>query len=476
MKKNPFLILLIILITIIFTSCSKKKETIKVQKYHKGFRYDKNGWIYLHIEGEPYERGFQYGYLIAEEYKKAYQCYTEMTLHSLGITMDFVVKEAVKMQKSKIPDEFLEEMKGIAAGISARGHLTSLDEIIGWNAYTDIENWWPTVKSNFASYSSQLENKKDKSSAFIATGSFTKDKNIVMSHSTFDNFWNSQWFNVILDIKPENGHKILMQTQPAFISSMSDFFIMDSGLIGLETSLVGFNGFNDKGKPSYVCTRMAMQYANNIDEFVQIITKDNNGGKPASWLIGDTKTGEIAKYELGIKFQNLQRKKDGYFIGANIAEDPQIRNLECASQGYNDIRRHTCARRVRIPQLIEKYKGKINVKIAKKIMADHYDVYHKKNQSASNTVCSHYDEDPRYSMSADSATHPDPFTPAGALDCKITTSYMAKNMEFVGRFGRACGKPFKADKFFKEHPQWIWQKGYLKDRPKQPWCEFVSYK
>ncbi len=478
MKKNTAIISLIILAILIFSSCNEKKQTIKVQKYHKGFRYDKNGWIYIHIEGEPYERGFQYGYLIAEEYKKAYQCYLDMSLHSLGITMDFVVKEAVKMQKNKIPDELLEEMKGIAAGISARGRLTTIDEIIGWNAYIEIaENWWPTAKSNYASYiPTVIENKKDRCSAFIATGSYTKNSKIVMSHATFDNFWNCQWRNVILDIKPEKGHKILMQTQIAYVSSMTDFFIMDSGLIGLETTLANFKGFNEKGTPSYVRTRMAMQYANNIDEFVQIISKDNNGANPASWLIGDTKTNEIAKYELGIKFQNIQRKKDGYFIGSNCAEDPLIRNLECDLQGYNDIRKHTGAKRVRILKLIEKYKGKIDVNIAKKIMSDHYDIYHKKNQPTANTICAHFDEDPRYSMRAELANHLDPFTPAGAFDCKITTSDMTKNMKFIAHFGRACDKPFKADKFFKEHPQWNWQKGYLLDRPKQPWCEFISYK
>ena len=33
----------------------------------KAHRYDENGWIYLHIEGTPFERGFQRGYLTANE-------------------------------------------------------------------------------------------------------------------------------------------------------------------------------------------------------------------------------------------------------------------------------------------------------------------------------------------------------------------------------------------------------------------------
>ena len=40
-------------------------ETVKW--FDKGFRYDDRGWINVHIEGKPYERGYQYGYLVANE-------------------------------------------------------------------------------------------------------------------------------------------------------------------------------------------------------------------------------------------------------------------------------------------------------------------------------------------------------------------------------------------------------------------------
>ena len=37
----------------------------------KANRHEKSGWIYLHIEGKPEERGFQHGYLLAKEIKEA---------------------------------------------------------------------------------------------------------------------------------------------------------------------------------------------------------------------------------------------------------------------------------------------------------------------------------------------------------------------------------------------------------------------
>ncbi len=39
-----------------------------VKTYGKGYRFEQDGWIYLHIEGAPHERGMQHGFLIAAEF------------------------------------------------------------------------------------------------------------------------------------------------------------------------------------------------------------------------------------------------------------------------------------------------------------------------------------------------------------------------------------------------------------------------
>src|ERR1700747_110248 len=38
-----------------------------VQRYGPAYRYPQAGWIVLHIEGKPYERGYQHGRLMAPE-------------------------------------------------------------------------------------------------------------------------------------------------------------------------------------------------------------------------------------------------------------------------------------------------------------------------------------------------------------------------------------------------------------------------
>ncbi|OGN65796.1 MAG: hypothetical protein A2888_00185 [Chlamydiae bacterium RIFCSPLOWO2_01_FULL_28_7] len=451
---------------------------MKVEKYQKGFKYEKDGWIFVHIEGEPFERGFQYGYLIAEEYIQTFKCYDEMMFQSLGIDMQFVIENANKLYGNKMPKEILEELKGIAQGITAKGYNTTLEDIIGWNAWMDItEGYWPKIKPDFAKYVFiPSQKRKEKCSAFIATGNATKDKKIVIAHSTFDDFWNVQNVNLILDIKPSKGKAFVMQATPGYVASLTDFFVSSAGIVGVETSFVGFNGFDETKLPAFIRQRIAMQYAENIDQFIELLNKENNAGNPASWLLGDINSNEIVKFEQGLIFSNIERKKDGYFFGCNIAFDPKIRNLECDGSGYNDIRRHTGGRKVRFETLLEKYFGKIDIQIAKAIMSDHYDVYQRKNFPGANTVCAHYDNDKRKYMSSSLAVHPEPFSPSGAVDCKISNSAYLKQMGFIARFGRPCGIVFNAEKFLKKQPQWNWQKKYLKDREHKSWTTFSSYK
>ena len=58
-----------------------------------------------------------------------------------------------------------------------------------------------------------------------------------------------------------------------------------------------------------------------------------------------------------------------------------------------------------------------------------------------------------------------------ALPCRPTIACTADiaGMNLWARYGRADGAPFDADEFLRQHPQWNWQKGYLKSRPQQPW-------
>src|SRR5262245_16876156 len=52
-----------------------------VERHGKGYRYPQAGWIVLHIEGEPYERGYQHGKLMAPEILAYLRCYASEQSH-----------------------------------------------------------------------------------------------------------------------------------------------------------------------------------------------------------------------------------------------------------------------------------------------------------------------------------------------------------------------------------------------------------
>ena len=263
-----------------------------------------------------------------------------------------------------------------------------------------------------------------------------------------------------------------MQTSPCSIWSGSDFWVTAKGIIGTETTIGGFFPY-EKRFPIGYRIRKAMQYGNTLDEYCEILLHENSGDYANSWLFGDINTNEIMRIELGLKYHNIERTKNGFFIGFNATYDEKIRNIECKNSGFYDIRRHQGARYVRLSDLMDEYKGKINIDIAKKIISDHYDVYlEKDNNPCARTVCSHYDLDAREYMSDPS--RPKPFAPHGAVDGLICDSALAKKMTLVARWGNSCGTPFKASEFFKKHRQYERFAPYVKDRLSEPWTEFTT--
>jgi hypothetical protein len=478
----------------------KKKSNHKIKN---GIRYEKNGWIYLSVKGTPKECGFANGSLLGKEIEEIFKMLEFSLMNSYGYSIDFFSDLVGELFKPQIKGNYpylYEELEGIVSGFNSFSNHRKLtiNDIILWNCYTSIDYMFGSMVSMIhaneklnAKYGDMFTgtnapqargegggNKQrvsDRCTAFMAVGSYTKDGKIVCVHNSFDNFLEGQYFNVILDIQHTTngaGNRILMQASPGCISSGTDFYVTSAGLMCTETTIGGFNKFVLKD-PICCRIRQAMQHESTLDGCLKALKHNNSGDYANSWLIGDTKTNTIMRIELGLEYVNVEKKTDGYFIGFNAADDPKIRNLECGNTGYYDIRRHQGARRVRLTQLMEEHKGKIDISIAKDIISDHYDVYLNKVNPSSRTCCGHYELDDRAYMSQ--ADRPLPYQPRGAVDGIVCDTNLAKKMSFIARWGSSCGTAFDKTEFFKNHIQWKDQEPYLHNRPSQPWSEFSVY-
>ena len=441
-------------------------------KLKNGTSYEINGWKYISIHGKPKERGYAYGYLCAKEFKEIQHTLRFLMMEAYGQEWEYFIKEISsdfkEMTKKEFP-ELYNEMIGITEGLNAAKTKTTIDEIIAWNFYCSIPYWYSCVSDSHVS--KEGGGAADRCSAFIAVGDWTHDGKIVCAHNSFTDFIDGQFSNIVLDIKPDKGHRMIMQTSPCWIWSGTDFFITSKGIIGTETTIGGFFPY-EKRYPIGYRIRKAMQYGNTMDEYCEILLHENSGDYANSWLFGDINKNEILRIELGLKYHNIERTKNGYFIGFNATYDERIRNLEVNNSGFYDIRRHQGARMVRLSDLMDKHKGKLNINVAKQIIGDHYDVYLEKTNPCSRTVCAHYELDAREYMSQES--RPKPYQPRGSVDAIVCDSRLAKKMAFVGKFGSSCNIGFNKNKFCKKHRQYEKFCPYLKDRPSKPWTEFNS--
>ncbi|HVV70183.1 MAG TPA: peptidase C45, partial [Verrucomicrobiae bacterium] len=262
-------------------------------------------------------------------------------------------------------------------------------------------------------------------------------------------------------------HRILWQTTAGWIHSGTDFFITDAGLVGSETTIGGFEGFDTNGIPEFARMRRATQDAGSLDQWCAIMKTGNNGGYANAWLLGDVNTREIARLELGLRTVAYEKKRNGFFIGSNVAENRKLLKLETERNDV-DIRLSSVARRVRWKQLMKQHAGKVDLELAKKFEADHFDTYRGKVFPGGRTLCGHFERDP------DAGGHGVPFDCSGTVDGKVVDAAMAKQMSFAARWGTACGTSFNGRKFLEAHPQFDWMTDLLKDRPAEPWVNFKA--
>jgi Phospholipase B len=383
-------VLLIALAPMLFVAPSRaadipadhKPDPKSVERYEKGYRYPQAGWVVLHIEGDPYQRGYQHGRLLA----------TEIAKYVDTLARDRYAKDPAEGWRTiralsnalflrKMDREFLEEMKGIADGAAEGGakfNNRKLDvlDIVAINAWQELE----TLDQALAVTPNGLEGlkftapvpaKKDHCSAFAATGPATADGKIVFGHITMFGLQIGEYVNVWIDCKPTKGRRFAMQGFPGAVWSSQDYYQNDAGILLCETT-ISQTPFDATGEALTTRARKAIQYSESIDDVVKYLSEQNNGLYTNEWLIGDTKTNEIAMFELGTKKSKLWRSsKDewfggtkGFYWGCNNPKDTEVR-AEAGRPGRKVGEWRAGGRDKAWQTWFEKYNGKIDEAAAK---------------------------------------------------------------------------------------------------------------
>jgi hypothetical protein len=426
---------------------------------------EENGWTFVHLEGQPAEIGFQHGYLLAAEIEDMLKVTALEVPHDNKKDWQFFRDAARTMMWPRIEKEYREELQGIVDGAKAKGVKLDLWDVVALNGALEWEYYVKQYDKEHNIQSSSLV-APEHCSAFVATGSYTKDGKIVIAHNNWTSYLDGQRWTMIFDIVPAKGSRMLMDGLPGFIHSADDFVVNADGIAITETTIGHFSGYDPAGTPEFVRARKAAQYSKSIDDFARIMKEGNNGGYANNWLLADVKNNEIASLELGLKNVTLDRKKDGYFVGSNFPVNEKLIHEE-TDFDTKDMSLSANARHVRWEQLMAENKGKIDVAAAERFMADHYDTFSKKEEADERTLDGHIDLSARGSQ-----PWQPPFGIAGAVQNKAADSAMVAQMSFAAAAGHACGKNFKAQEHLREHPEFGWEQGLLRDMDAFPWTTF----
>jgi Phospholipase B len=329
-------------------------DPASVQRHGPAYRFPQAGWIVVHVEGQPYERGYQQGRLLAPEIAGYIRCFAAIlapTAPTEGWRNTRRLANALFVRHFE--KEFLEELKGIADGATAAGarfdnRPIDLVDIVAINCWPEIEfldaalEATPTglegVRFPHPQPRAKPAPQADHCSAFAATGPATADGKIVFGHITMFSLYAANFYNVWLDVKPAKGHRFVMCAYPGAIQSGMDYYINDAGLLIAETTIAQTR-FHIHGQTEASRIRQAIQYAGTIDAAVEILKKNNNGLYTNEWLLGDINTNEIALFELGTHKSRLHRSSkkewiggtEGFYWGCNNMKDLELRLETVAS-------------------------------------------------------------------------------------------------------------------------------------------------
>src|SRR5436309_2672890 len=168
------------------------------------FRRSEGGWIYAHLQGAPSTIGFQHGALLSSEIEDSKTAIELSTMHGVKHSWAEMRKLSDKLFVPKLPGEYREELQGIVDGLHSHGSKLDFLDLVTMNAYMEFSYYYDAAK-HLETKGVPLSHAPVHCSAFIATGSYTKDGRNVIGHNNCTDYLTGTRWNFIFDFAPESG-------------------------------------------------------------------------------------------------------------------------------------------------------------------------------------------------------------------------------------------------------------------------------
>src|SRR5215471_1722751 len=166
---------------------------------------ERNGWIQIHLEGTPAEIGFQHGYLLAAEIQDNFKAISTEVVHEEKRDWEFFRKAAQEVFWPRVEQEYRDELNGIVAGLKTRDSRLDIWDLVALNAWLELPYF--DKFHDKATGTHAAAGPGDHCSAFVATGSYTKDGRVVIAHNNWTSYTSGERWNIIFEIVPAQGNR-----------------------------------------------------------------------------------------------------------------------------------------------------------------------------------------------------------------------------------------------------------------------------
>ena len=320
-RNGPLILILLFgMVTLVIPGCAPQNINVQgllnqpieeIGNFNFSKKYIKAGVTVVYLTGSPYEIGLAHGTLckreILEVNRPYFEYFNQFLDDSSGKWEDFS-----KELKKRIPQEYLEEMRGISDGSQIE-----FDKILFLNALSTISM-------------------ANKCFAF----SFRETNSKIITFRQIDNDPKSPLYkNMILYIiKPQKGYSFAAILNPGWVDGETG---MNEHGVTVSQNNIGIKQTEWDLMPITHLSRYMLQYARNIDEAEQILDKQE--AYPARLLFVSSKKGasifEIANKEkarIDMKNEPLTLANHACVIASRIIRKSSTRRINYANQFLNE--------------------------------------------------------------------------------------------------------------------------------------------
>ena len=179
-RTAVFVALLLLAVTLMLASREPQTDSRLKNAFR---RPEQNGWIFVHLEGAPVVIGYQHGYLLAPEIQDNFKAISVEMAHEEKKDWEFFRKAAREVLWPHVEQEYRDELNGIVEGLKARNGKLDIWDIVATNAWLELDPYYVKWAEPGASRPTS-----DHCSAFVATGSYTRDGKPVIAHNNWTDY------------------------------------------------------------------------------------------------------------------------------------------------------------------------------------------------------------------------------------------------------------------------------------------------